>query len=187
MKAKFSGIFLFMLLPFFVFSQSDSSSTHSQPHKPFSDRINVGGSLGLSFGNITSVEIAPVVTYQITDDWLGGLGARYIYFSYNDPYSNYGFTTSIYGGTLLTRYNLFRGFFGEADLELNNTYDLLSLETTGIVKRVWVPSLLLGGGYAQKIGGRSVFFISVLYDVIQDPNSPYWGIPVIRGGISFGL
>jgi hypothetical protein len=185
---KFSGIILLALLPYLLFAQADSSSASKQkPRRPFSDRINIGGNLGLTFGNVTYIEIAPVVTYRITDDWIAGLGGRYVYYSYNDPYYNFKFKTSLYGGTALTRYNLYRGLFVEGDFELNNTYDLYIAETTGEIKRVWVPSVLLGGGYYQNIGGHSVFFLSILYDILQDPNSPYNGIPVIRGGVSFGL
>jgi uncharacterized protein (UPF0147 family) len=47
--------------------------------------------------------------------------------------------------------------------------------------------LLLGGGYSSSIGRSAGFFISILYDVLQDPNSPYYGQPVIRAGVGFGI
>ena len=54
---------------------------------------------------------------------------------------------------------------------------------------------LIGGGYRQGFG-NTYFQLIALYDLIDDPNSPYWsqyifgsqGPPIIlRGGVTIGL
>jgi len=177
-----------VLLPYFTLAQSDSSlNSHPAKQKPpFSSRLAFGGYLGLSFGDITYVEIAPLVGYRVTDNFTAGLGLRYIY--YKDNFYNY--ESNIYGGTIFGRYNIFRGLFVEADFEANNLEALTVVDPINQVytlDRQWIPSLLLGGGYSSAIGNSAGFYISILYDVIQDPNSPYYRQPIIRAGVGVGL
>ena len=181
-------VLVLMLISFWSFAQKDSTSTNlnSKPKTPLSDRIFVGGNVALTFGSITFVGASPIVGYKVSDDWSVGLGGSYYY--YRDKYYNY--STSIYGGLLMSRYIVYKGLFVEGDFEENNQDALTIVDPiagTFTLSRKWIPSLLLGGGYSQSIGGRSAFFISILYDVIQNPNSQYYRIPVIRAGFGFGL
>jgi hypothetical protein len=182
--------------PWAVAAQDDTTSlnTSSAPAQPktqqkqakpsFADRLAFGGNIGLSFGTVTYIEIAPLVGYRVTDAFTTGLGFRYIY--YKDNY--YDYTSNIYGGTVFARYRIFKGLFAEADFEANNL-DAYTPDNSGgyTLERKWIPSLLLGGGYSSSIGRSAGFFISILYDVLQDPNSPYYGQPVIRAGVGFGI
>jgi len=80
--------------------------------------------------------------------------------------------------------------FVEADFEANNLEALTVVDPINQVytlDRQWIPSLLLGGGYSSAIGNSAGFYISILYDVIQDPNSPYYRQPIIRAGVGVGL
>jgi hypothetical protein len=177
-----------LLFSLSAFAQSDSSSVKqdANPGKPLSDRIFIGGNAALSFGDITFVGVSPIVGYKVTDKWMVGVGGSYYYF--RDNFYNY--STSIYGGLLMSRYIVYKGLFLEGDFEENNQDAITVTDPiNGIysLDRKWIPSLLLGGGYSQEIGGRSSFFISILYDVIQNPNSQYYRIPVIRAGVGFGL
>jgi len=55
-------------------------------------------------------------------------------------------------------------------------------------EREWVPFLLLGGGYSQKIGRNTWAYAQALWDVIQDAKSPYAsGEPWISVGVSVGF
>jgi hypothetical protein len=49
-----------------------------------------------------------------------------------------------------------------------------------------VPSLLVGGGIAIP-SGRSAFIGTVMYDVIQDANSPYSTRPFYNFGYNIGF
>ncbi|MFI5135756.1 MAG: hypothetical protein ACHQD9_07875 [Chitinophagales bacterium] len=181
--------FLF-LFPLFSFSQADSSKHQSQnyskpkPKNNIMNRIYIGGYLSLSFGTVTYIAIAPQVGYRFTNNLTAGVGFNYQY--YQDNYYNYH--TNVYGGLIFARYNVYKGLFLEGDFEDNNL-DVYNVDiNTGnyFLTRQWVPSLLLGGGYSGG-GSHGGFYISILYDVLQNPNSPYYGIPVIRAGVGFGI
>lgn len=186
---RIARIALLILIPLGAFAQSDSTAVennNTRTRKPLSDRIFVGGNAALTFGTITYIGVAPIVGYKMTDNWLVGVGGSYYY--YRDNF--YDFSTSIYGGLLMTRYLVYKGLFAEADFEENNQLAVNIVDPiagTFTLERKWIPSLLLGGGYSQELGARSAFFISILYDVIQNPNSQYYRRPVIRAGIGFGL
>jgi hypothetical protein len=49
-----------------------------------------------------------------------------------------------------------------------------------------VPSLLAGGGLVLP-SGRGAMIISVFYDVLQRPNSPYFNRPVFNFNFNVGL
>ena len=40
-------------------------------------------------------------------------------------------------------------------------------------ERNWVPFLLLGGGFVQHVGPNASVYVEVLFDVLQNENSPY--------------
>jgi len=187
---KLKLLFPAALLCLTTFS-SIAQTTESNIGENWTDRIYVGGNLGFSFGTVTYIEVAPLVGYRITNNWSAGLGGRYTY--YKDNYYFPPYETSIYGAMAFTRYNIYKGIFAEADFEANNfevyqpVFDTFGNFIRYDTERKWVPSLLLGGGYSQSIGGKSAFYISILYDVLQNPNSPYYGQPVFRGGVTFGL
>jgi hypothetical protein len=54
--------------------------------------------------------------------------------------------------------------------------------------RYWVPFLFLGGGYIQPISRSASLFVEVLFDVLQDADSPYeqW-TPWVSIGVSVGF
>ncbi len=147
----------------------------------FVDRLVFGGNIGLSFGDITYVSLDPLIGYRVTESFIAGIGLRYQYFRDNF----YRYSTSIYGGSVFGRYYVYRGIFLESALEANNLHDYNPVTRT--LERIWVPSLLVGGGYSSSIGGRAGFYASILYDILQDPNSPYYRQPVVRLGIGVGL
>ena len=58
----------------------------------------------------------------------------------------------------------------------------------------YASSLLVGGGYAggREKGNNTYYYISVMWDIMGDKNSPYIdeydrSIPVIRAGYNIGL
>jgi len=147
-----------------------------------------GGSLGLGFSsNYFSISIEPIVAYKITPQFsLGGkIGYAYISDSRVDP----TFNSSNYGGSIFSRYRIIPQLYAHAEfaywsyenaiLYPNNTYQ---------TNRVWVPFLLLGGGFSQMISPNVWAYAEVLFDVLNDTNSPYdpWD-PFISIGVSVGF
>lgn len=52
---------------------------------------------------------------------------------------------------------------------------------------IGVPCLLVGAGIRQPVAGRVAITAELLYDVLQQPNSPYFGQPVFRVGVCTGF
>lgn len=163
-----------------------ASFGQSQGSKPaFKDRLVFGGDFALAFGNSTLIGLSPQVGYRITDKWIAGVGASYYYFSFNAPgYEKY--STSMYGGNLFTRYHIFDQLFVHTELQGINVeyYDIgpTSYELT----RGWVPQWYVGGGYYARVGGSAYLGATILFDLIDDPRSP-WQNPMIRVGGFVGI
>jgi hypothetical protein len=168
----------------------------AQSEKPSPrERIFVGGNFGLQFGSITEIDVNPQIGYRLTPRLSAGIGVSYEY--YNDgAYNN--INTSIYGGSIFARYTLIKNlgevlpvnsrlsFYGQVEdevLSLENKYFSLSGSTTG---RFFQNSVLVGGGIKQPISDRASFFITVLWNLNETPESIYTN-PVVRFGFVIGL
>jgi hypothetical protein len=157
-----------------------------------SERIVYGGDIGLSFGSITYIKLAPVVGYRITDRLTAGIGPIYIY----ESYKHYDLKTSTYGGKLVTSYTIFRGsslraIAGLGNIVLHAENEMINIEPlyySGYYyyfgNRLWIDNVLLGGGLTQYIGNRFGVSIFVLWDVTQNEYSPYSN-PIFKFGFSF--
>ena len=166
------------------FSQ-DAPKRPERPKVPFGERIFIRPDLGLQFGSVTIINVAPKVGYRITEKFAAGLGATYIYLSDKRFKSlGYIYETNVYGGSLFSQYQLFEQIQAYAEYELLSfdTYDSFSQTSRGEL----VPSLLVGGGYTVPLGERSSFVIMALYNLLDGPKSIYDN-PVIRIGMNIGL
>jgi len=162
----------------------------------FSDRVFFGGNLGLQFGDITLVDVSPMVGYRITDKVAAGISFSYIYYHYKiyNPYSYLyeDMSSNIYGTSIFGRYYFVENLFAHAEYEyLIYSYDNYRPISSGgsylkSTETVDVPGFYLGGGYRQPVGGRTSFTITILYNVMESPYSPYSN-PIIRAGVSVGL
>jgi len=183
---------LLLLAPFLfhaLHAQDSTAYVREQPVEkpvPFKDRLWFGGGIGLSFGTITAVQLDPVVgIYLDRPRKLSvGVGPSYSYFRdtrYAPPYeqSNYGYR--VFG-----RYRVIEQAFLHGEFLHVNTEPFYNFsDRTG---RIWVPHLLLGAGYVQPVGGNSSFYIQVLFEVLQDPNSIYFATgPIFSGGVGVGF
>ena len=62
------------------------------------------------------------------------------------------------------------------------------MNARGVESRIGYPFLLLGGGFVQRTGRRTSLFFEVLYDVLQDDDSPYAnGGPFVSIGVAVGF
>lgn len=142
-------------------------------------KMYYGGYLNLSFGTYTVVGIQPLIGYKFTPQLSAGVQLSY-------EYSSYGNTSaSNYGGSLFGRYRVLPQLYTHAEFSAINYQLIYSL---GETDRVWVPFLYLGGGYSQPISKNVWLNTQVLFDVLQDENSPYesWE-PFFSIGIGVGF
>jgi hypothetical protein len=174
------------------------ATLHAQPDeeeelRPI-DRLFFGGNFSLMFGYITNIEISPLVGYYITPRLAAGTGIRFEY--YKDKGYYYPFQTTIYGGSVFSRYIIIKNLGEGINMGLNTgifsqvEYEILSLEKEYFEPpysedgRFLVHSVLVGGGIIQPIGRRSAFLVTVLYNLNESVRSPYSN-PIIRVGFTF--
>ena len=147
-----------------------------------------GGSLGFGFSsNYFSISIQPIVAYKITPKLSLGGKIGYTYWSNSsvDP----TFNSSNYGGSIFSRYRIIPQLYAHAEFaywSYENAYFNPSVGYT--TERNWVPFLLLGGGFSQMISPNVWAYAEVLFDVLNDTNSPYdeWD-PFISFGVGVGF
>jgi len=160
----------------------------SKDTRPFSERVWFGGGVGLSFGTFTAIQLDPMVGYKLDREGKLslGVGGSYWYFRDNRFATPYDF--SAYGYRTFGRYRFIEQAFAHVEFLHMNVEASRFGPLSEIKPRIWVPHLLVGGGYVQSMGGRGSIFIQVLFDVWQDPNSIYYGRgPILGGGFGFGF
>ncbi len=151
--------------------------------QPIPTRWFVGGMIGAGFSSYSSyVELAPIIGYKITPAFQVGVRITYIFNSYviNRGYVNESrVQLHHYGASVFARYIFFKGLFGQVE------YEALSFDYYND-ERQWINSLFIGGGYYQDIGGRAFMSIAILFNVLDNINSPYTN-PIIRIGFGAGF
>ena len=151
-----------------------------------SDRIYFGGGGGFSAGtDFTNISVTPQVGYKITDRYSAGIGITYQYVRFN----NIGKSLSNYGWSVFNRFNITEQFFAYGEFErltFEFFTDAPAFENTD---RLGYNSLLLGGGFSNRIGRSSAFNTMVLYNVLYSANEPgpYRSPWVIRAGVGIGI
>tara|TARA_B100000809_G_scaffold193526_1_gene192481 strand:+ start:20881 stop:21588 length:708 start_codon:yes stop_codon:yes gene_type:complete len=150
---------------------------------PFLKKFYFGGTFGATFGNYTSITIAPTIGYRLRPSLYTGLKVYYTYskqksFGNSYEHHNYGIGT-------------FLRWFAFKDLYLHiapETYSFDTVQIDGTSDREWVPYLWAGAGTRKRVSKRSWVSVHVLFDMLNDKNSPYeqWEPNVVIGaGTSF--
>jgi len=164
--------------------KADSTATRP-PAKGKSEpsKVYFGGTVGFNFGDYFRVSVTPWVGYKLAPKASVGAKVGYEYIE-DDRYAE-KVTSHNYGGSLFTRYLVHPRLYAHAEFaEVSYKYSTANFESD----RKWVPFLWLGGGYLQPISPRASMIIEVLFDVLQDNNSPYddWA-PYVSIGVGVGL
>jgi hypothetical protein len=163
--------------------QPDSTAKEAPAAPPAQGNVFYGGTIGLSFGSYFRVSLQPLVGYNFNKMFSGGLklGYEYIQDSRSDPtvtWNNYG--ASVFGRLR---------FIPQAYLHAEFAYANYGAKTANHeTERIWVPFIYLGAGYYHSLSRSTALFVEVLFDVLQDKNSPYepWQ-PMISFGVVAGL
>jgi len=156
--------------------EAEKKKEVSKDKKPIKDRLVFGGNLGGSLGTFSYFQINPMVGYKTTERWVNGIGFNYIYSG------SRGYTQNIYGPSIWSRAYVYQGVMLHTEFE----YLTLNLRApNGATFNANAPVWLVGGGY-QTTGNGVGFGILVLFDLLQDPNSPYIN-PIFRVGGMIGF
>jgi hypothetical protein len=182
------SVFLFIFLNNQVFGQNEDEVT-------WRDRLFFGGNLALVVGDITIIEITPLVGYRITSLWSAGIGLKYEYYKSSGrsfgSYNVSSYSTSIYGGSLFTNYVFLKNFPTDGiSLMAQTEYEALSLEKRYFQDpnangRFLLNTVLLGGGIRQRLGQRSSLNLLLLWNLTETKYSPYNSNPILKFSFNF--
>ena len=172
-------ILLFLFGSFNLLAQqNDSGSTGG------GDQWYTGGGLQVGFSsNSTVIGLNPILGYNITEDLSAGVGANVTYFKSGS------LSTTVLGGNLFGRYLITPSIYAQSEFHMTSVDTSVigpQPENGSSSEREWIPAFFVGGGYRQNIGARTAFNVTVLWDIIEDENSPYIN-PWITGGVTVGF
>jgi hypothetical protein len=181
---KLTKVVLFVfLICFSSFISKSQYFENPQKKSSFTDKLFFGGGLGLQFGQVTQIEITPIVGYRVTNRFHVGVSGTYSFYK-DQTYTN-AIQYSTYGGSTFLRFFIIEGLFAHTEAEFLNVevFDFTS-QTTYTTHREWIQNYLVGGGYFQKIGEKSGMFFEILWNLNETELTPYSN-PVMRIGFSF--
>ena len=151
--------------------QTQAKPVSTEQKQPGLDRNKVyyGGYANLSFGKYTVIGVEPMIGYKLLPKLSVGAKFSYEYIKDN-RYRDYTYEYSNYGISLFSRFRVTQRIYTHAEFS-EMSYKLYDSE--GNHNRKWVPFLFLGGGYSQPITRNTWLTAEVLFDVLQNKNSPY--------------
>lgn len=183
------------------FAQSSSKDDDEEKTSGFKkENLFTGGTANISFFNgATMLGVSPFFGYSI-NKWLDvAVSGNINYISQRD-YQFYGDKArqTTYGPGAFVRIFPVKFIFLQAHYEYNFiNFKYLPAANSGYLEqkeKLHASSFLIGGGFS---GGRdeynkSYYYISLLFDVAKDKNSPYVDglgrvIPLIRAGYNIAL
>lgn len=172
------------------------------------ENLFTGGSVTLSFfGGSTILGANPIFGYKLAEFVDAGIVANFIstsqrdYLEFDDKVKQ-----TVYGGGLFTRLYPVNFIFLQGQFE-HNFIKLRYIPSSSAYlpykETVEANSFLVGGGYCQgrQPGSNTFYYVSLLFDVIKNENSPYVdvkvdqgtgrksvrAVPLIRAGFNIGL
>lgn len=162
-----------------ITTETDTSSFEEEPafsDLKFKEKLYTGGEFTAYFGTENLFLTAPILGYEIMENFSLGVGTRYMWYNSNIWNINQHF----FGVSVFARYQFLSALILHAELEKMNVEYYNPFEAK--LKRKWIDIGLVGVGYMQPMGERAWWQMLILYDVIQDKNSPYllaFGIPIV--------
>ncbi len=141
-------------------------------------KARIGGNFGISYSTgALFVDLSPTFGYKINKVVEVGGGFKMLY--YRDKYATidlvntFEYKSITYGPMVFGRFTVWDGVFLAAQYEMANKNPIANVTRDNFDSRINVHHLLIGGGYSQSLGQAGNLNISLLYDVIDDPNSNY--------------
>jgi len=148
--------------------EDPAAEPKAESRSSVSSRFFYGGGVGLAFGAVDYVEIAPLVGFKAAPRL--DLGVQPFYRWTNDGRYGTSVEYTDYGARFFARVRIVSNFFAEADYQYTS-YEYL--DGTGGTARASYNAFLAGGGYTVPLGGHAGLYFSALYDFSYDGNDNY--------------
>jgi hypothetical protein len=196
-------LLLVSMISLHTFAQEEEKEKEDTENKLFKkENLFTGGTLNVSFfDGTTQLGITPYFGYSINKYVDVAISMNVNYISQRD-YSYYGsgdkLRQTIYGPGAFVRLYPVRFLFAHAQFDYNFIrYKYIAPSNSGMPNErlnLHAPSFLVGGGFAsgRGDGSKSFYYISILWDVAKNLNSPYVDVngralPQIRAGYNIAL
>jgi hypothetical protein len=162
-----------------------------------------GGLFGLNFvrdGFVFSVQ--SMVTYKVSGGLYIGASVGFSYVQQKEnifntnkqAYEKFTISGTYYDYSIFSRW-FFHGLkfiqiepgyvnFKQID---NFRFDAVQNKVIIESQRKNIPYIQAGAGFVVPFAEEKFFIMRVMYDVLQNKESPYYGLPVIRGGVNIGI
>ena len=163
--------------------QHQESNASPQKTDNKNNKVYYGGYANFSFGKYNYIGIEPLIAYKLLPKLSIGGKISYEY------YKNKNYTPtkegSNYGIGAFSRLRIARKFYAHVEFSEMNYKIHHSLEES---KRQWISFLYVGGGFSQPISKNTSINAEVLWDVLQDDDSPYKTVePFFSVGVVAGF
>jgi hypothetical protein len=186
---KFCFAALLLLGSLYVCAQEGSEEGSGQ------NKFFAGGNFGLAFGRFTMVGLNPQVGYRFNRYLGAGLGLNLVYASQRerDPFTRQDYRKVVQGITGLNTFVRFyptQRFLVQLQPEANYIFGkqifYQPVKETYKLDAEIIPSFLVGGGMVTPTP-RGAMLFTVMYDVVQNPASPYGSRPIVNVGYNFNF
>ncbi len=208
MKKSILLIFAFLISSIFVHAEKNEFGIKLKEVEMlggsgyYSSPVYFGGAIGFQpFEKAYRLSIAPILAARVQRRTHLGISPTYQYYREKlfVPITSVDSTAHIleassWNVSVFLRYFYYNRFFLHLEPELINYKEIQNLYYDNQQKKVVEVSrrnntfaLLTGLGYVQPIGEQSIFVITILYDVLQQENTPYEKLPFVRGSFNLGF
>jgi hypothetical protein len=148
------------------------------------NKVYYGGYTNFSFGKYSVIGGDVLIAYKLFPKF--SIGGKFSYEYFKNK--NYSPTRegSNWGVGAFTRLRILRRWY--AHLEFSEMSYKLYDETGDNSNRQWISFLLVGGGFSQPIAKNVSINAEILWDVLQNDDSPYKTVePMVNIGIGVGF
>jgi hypothetical protein len=192
-------LFLVLLLTASVQLLSAQEDTTGERRGFKKENLFAGGTVSLGFGsNYFQIGGNPMFGYSLNRFVDAGIVVNYLHTAYKQyDFNVERLTQNLYGGGAFVRLYPVRFLFAHGQIE-HNFISLKAEPYSGAAPEKYketATSFLVGPGYTtgrQPGMGGAYGYLSVMWDLMNDENSPYINqvrqkVPIIRGGIIIPL
>ncbi len=182
-KLPLAAAVLALALPAFA-QAPEPEVPPAKPRSSMKNKFFVGGGVGLAFGTVDYLEIAPLLGFRVAPRV--DLGLQPFYRWINDGRYSPSLETTDYGARLFARVRIVARFFAEADYQFTS-YEYAN--GTGGSTRSTNNAFLAGVGYTMPFSNNAGMYFSVLYDfTYKGDQANFYNSPIqFQIGASVGF